>query len=215
MATPSTPNNTIRFPAPLIDFEAAVGETGQDHDTYPAPGGQARYDWMRLFLIGLLAQQSSYEEPSQYRQGTPWFDLNTFSLKIRSGDAWVSYAEAIALTEPDTNGQIVTLKSWYDSVQSLLVGLGTPVFFTGRCTADNTTTITIPAALQSAIGAESRVFLYINGTLVSPLACGLVGSPSPTTIRLSGLSLSSGDTFIADIRQVPNSTFHTSSVTAP
>lgn len=215
MTTPSTPNNTIRYPAPLIDFAADVGETGQDHDTYPAPGGQARYDWMRLTLIGLLAQQSSYEEPTQFRDGTPWFDLNTLTLKIRSGDAWVSYADAVALTEPDTNGDVVTLQSWYDSVQATLAGLGTPVVFTGRCTADNTTVVTIPETLRAGLGSESRVFMHINGVLVSPLACSLVGTPTPSSVRLSGLSLSAGDTFIVDIRRIPASTFHSTSVTAP
>ena len=214
MTIPSTPNNAIRYPAPLIDFVADVGETGQDHDSYPAAGGQARYDWMRMTVIGLLAQQSSYTEPTQFREGTPWFDLNTSTLKIRSGDAWVPYADAIALTEPDTNGEVVTLQNWYDSVQAILTSLGTPVVFTGRCTADNTTTITIPEALRSVLGAESRVFLYINGSLVSPLACSLIGTPS-SSVRLSGLSLSAGDTFVVDIRQIPESTFHPTGITAP
>ncbi len=208
------PDNRIRFPSSRIDFTVDVGETGQDHDAYPAAGGQARYDFMRLFLIGLLSQQSSFDEPSQFREGTPWFDLNTSTTKIRSGNAWVPLAEAIALTEPDTDGNVISLANWYTAVQDLLTGLAPEIVFSGVCNADNITTIEVPETLQSNLAADSRVFMYINGLLVKPTSTALIGSP-PTTIRLSGLSLSSGDTFTAIIRRVPAATFYGSSVVVP
>lgn len=210
----SIPDHRIRFPSTRIDFDTDVGVTGQDHDSYPAPGSQARYDHQRLFLIGLLANQSSSAAPSEYREGTLWFDLNTSTLRIRSGDAWVPAAEALALTEPDTNGDVVTLASWYESLQPTLTGLAPEVVFAGHCTA-STTTIPIPSGLQSSLDSSSRVFLYINGQLVSPLKVSLIGSPNPTTVKLSGVSLSASDEFVVNIRKITSPTYYTSTVVAP
>jgi hypothetical protein len=208
------PDNRIRFPAPRIDFNTDVGLTGQDHDDYPQPSGQARYDHLRLFLIGLLSQQSSFDEPSQFREGTPWFDLNTSTLKIRSGNAWVPLAQTISLTEPDTEGNVVSLADWYVAVQDLLAGLAPEIVFSGVCNADNITTVEVPETLRSNLAVNSRVFMYINGLLVKPISTSLIGSP-PTTIRLSGLSLSNGDTFTVIIRRVPATTFYGPNVVVP
>lgn len=91
-------DNRIKFPATAIDF-SEVGVTGQDHDNYPAGSQQARYDWMRMVIIGLLSCQSSAIEPTQYRDGTWWFDLSTLSMKIRVGEAWEPAAKVLALAE--------------------------------------------------------------------------------------------------------------------
>lgn len=208
------PDNRIRFPSTRINFTDDVGNTGQDHDDYPAAGGQARFDWMRMFLVGLLSCQSSYDEPSQYREGTLWFDLNTHTLKIRSSDAWVSAAAAIGLTPPATDGSVVSLADWYTAVQDLLVGLAPEIVFSGQCNANSITTIEVPAPLQTNLATDSRVFMYINGLLVRPTAVSIIGSP-PTTIRLSGLSLSDGDTFTVIIRRIPSTTFYSPSVVVP
>lgn len=93
------PNNTIRFPAPEIDFDTQVGTTGQDHDNYPSKLTQARYDWMRLVIIGLLSCQSSDQEPTQYRDGTWWFDLGTNTMKIRTGNEWQPAAAVLAVAD--------------------------------------------------------------------------------------------------------------------
>jgi hypothetical protein len=210
----SLPDNRIKFPATKIDFATTVGVSGQDHDSFPAPG-QARYDHMRMFLIGLLAQQASLTEPIQYRDGTPWFDLNTFSLKIRVGTSWVSYADAIALTEPDDDGKVVTLGAWYAAVQATLVNLAPEVVFSGQCNANNVSLVNLPESIQGKLSSDSRVFLYVNGSLVNPHNCTLLGSPTPTTLRLSGVELSNGDTFVAVIRRISSSTFLGSSIVVP
>lgn len=210
-----TPDNRIKLPGPLIDFADDVGTTGQDHDDYPAPGTQARYDHQRLYLIGLLAQQSSFSEPSQYRDGTPWFDLNTLTLRIRRENSWISYADAIALTEPDSNNDVITLSAWYEAVQELLSGLSPEIVFSGRCTVNNTTVITIPESIRTNLVSDSRVFFYINGILVRPDNCTIIGSPTPTTIRLSGTALNNGDEFTVNIRRITGATFLTSNVVVP
>ena len=60
---PNIQDNRLQFPPTLIDFVNVVGETGQAHDNFPEPG-QARYDWMRMAIIGLLSLQSSALPPT-------------------------------------------------------------------------------------------------------------------------------------------------------
>jgi len=112
------PDNRIRIQSSLIDFDDDVGTTGQDHDSFPEPG-PARYDTMRMFLIGLLAHQASYDEPTNFRKGTIWLDLNTFTLSIRSGDGaagteWSDLSDAIQVSSG------LSLKDWFDAVSGSL-----------------------------------------------------------------------------------------------
>lgn len=209
-----TRDNRIRFPAARIDFENDVGVVGQDHDDYPAAGGQARYDWMRMFLIGLLSCQSSETAPTQCREGTLWFDLTTNSMKVYSGGEWVDLAATIALTEADSDGNVLSLATWYSQANTLLSGLAAEIVFSGTCTSDGITTIAVPSSLQSGLESDSRVFLYINGSLVKPTSATLIGNPL-STIRLSGVSLSADDSFTVVIRRVPSSTFYGTNVVVP
>jgi hypothetical protein len=165
-------------------------------------------------LIGLLAQQASFQPPTQFRDGSPWFDLNTFTLKIRLGTEWVPYAHVLGLTDPDQDGKVVTLADWYTAVQDVLKGLSPEVVFSGKCNANGIDAVSIPASVRSSLNAESRVFLYINGSLVDPHNCSLIGNP-PTTLKLSNLSLSQGDTFVVIIRRISSTTFLGASVSVP
>ena len=76
------PDNRLQFPPTRIDFDTQVGITGQAHDLFPGPNQQPRFDWLLCWFIALLANQSSFDEPTQYREGTLWFDLNLNALKI-------------------------------------------------------------------------------------------------------------------------------------
>ena len=117
------PDNRIRLSSSKIDFENDVGIASQDHDDYPPPQGQARFDHMRMFLIGVLSQQSSYDEPTQKRDGTPWFDLNTFQLKIWTQNSWQSYASVLALAEDSEGNVTETLATWYSTIADTLSDL--------------------------------------------------------------------------------------------
>jgi hypothetical protein len=117
----SLPDNRIRLSAPLIDFVNDVGETGKSHDSFP-DAGQARYDHLRSYLIGLLSNQASYTEPTEFRLGSLWFDINSNSLKIRNnsgaiinyaGTSWDSLADAILLDAG------LTLTQWYQQIKVL------------------------------------------------------------------------------------------------
>lgn len=203
------PDNRIRLPAGLIDFAADVGIVSQDHDSYPPPQGQARYDHMRMVLIGLLAQQASFDEPTQYRNGTPWFDLNMNMLKIRSEGAWVNYSEVIPLGEADTEGNYLTLADWFNTTNAALSSFAQEIVFNGVSTSNGVTDITIPESLRPFIFTDTRCFLYLNGLMVDPRDCAFIGD---STIKLSNISLSVNDEFTAIIRRVPNSTFYAPTV---
>ncbi len=205
------PDNRIRLPAVKIDFDTEVGTTSQDHDTYPAPQAQARYDHMRMYLIGLLSQQSSYSEPTQKRDGTPWFDLNTLALKIWLNGEWQLYSAVIPLT---VGTQTLTLADWYATVNESLVSLAPEVVFGGK--ADSVTSdITIPSALRSALYDDSRAFIVVNGTSIDPRSVTFIGSPTPTIIRMANHELEANDEFYVTIRRVPVTTFSTSDVIVP
>jgi hypothetical protein len=163
------PDNRMRFPAPPIDFEDDVGDTGQDHDSFPEPG-QARYDWMRMAVIALLSNQSSFNEPVNYRVGTPWLDLNTWTLKIRTGDGvkgteWSDFSEVIQVTDG------VTLKSWFEAISSdladrlvsteeLIAALGH--FFTADVSGNITSFV-----MASPGGVRYKVTMSDTGVLVT------------------------------------------------
>lgn len=206
------PDNRVRLSATKIDFINDVGVASQDHDNYPPPQGQARFDHMRMFLIGLLAQQSSYDEPTEYRDGTPWFDLNTLTLKIRSGGEWKHIAESINL---ETDANVVRLSDWYESVNSLVISNTPELFFGGTCTSNGISVINIPVALQDKIYADSRVFLTVNGTAIDPREIDLIGSPNPTQLSLNTVELETNDTFFVSIRRIQAANFISNNVVVP
>ncbi len=199
------PDNRVRLPSSKIDFATDVGITSQDHDNYPSPGGQARFDHMRMFLIGLLSQQSSYDAPTEYRDGTPWFDLNSLSLKIWKNNSWEPYSDVIQLEEG------ITLQDWYLSATASLSSISPELFFAGKSNI-NSSSIPIPSSLQSQISSDSRAFITINGLALDPREVSFVGTPNPTTIQLTTIELEPNDAFQVNIRRVPSTTFVTQNV---
>ncbi len=199
-------DNRILIQADRIDFEGVVGLTGQDHDDYPAPGTQTRYDTMRSYLIGLLCHQSSVDAPTQYREGTLWFDLSTLTFKVRRDDAWCLLSEAISVFA-DTSGTL-TLKDWYDYATPILAGASPEITFTGTA-ATAATTIAIPASLRSGLTVESRPFVYVEGLLLDPVLTEL---DNPNITIPSAMTI--GDKFTVIIKRIPDSSFYTTPITA-
>jgi hypothetical protein len=199
------PDNRIRYQAPEINFETEVGITSQDHDQYPAPDTQARYDHMRMTLIGLLSQQSSYYEPNEHRDGTPWFDLNTMQLKIRMYNQWLPYSDAIVL-END-----ITLTDWVRAVADGLASLAPEITFNGNCASNNTTIIPIPESLRDYLYPDSRAFVHKNGLLLDPRYTQITGS----VIFLSDQILNSGDKFTVSIRRIISEVWYQQDVNIP
>lgn len=190
-------DNRIRLPAGPIDFTNDVGLTGQDHDTYPASGQQARYDWMRLYLIGLLSNQSGEAEPTQYRVGTIWYDLAALSLKVRQsvvdGSSWAEISEAIALG--DTN-----LKDWYEIANDIILSNAPTMVFGGNSNNNSVVLIPIPTSIQpNIVSGRTRPFVYINGILVDPKNSVI----ETTNVRLlNGDSLNNGDRYTVEFKNI-------------
>lgn len=208
------PDGRIRFPALAIDFGSDVGLSGGNHDNYPPAGGQARYDHMRMVIIGLLSQQASYDEPTEYRDGTPWFDLNEGILKIRFNGTWTPFSQVISVQQNASGENTKTLAQFYSELEAALVNLSSEVVYNGTASADGVTSIPIPTSLRNYIYSNSRPFVHINGLLIDPRNTTIAPGVTPTTIALIGVTMNTGDTFTVTIRRIPDATFHTATVTA-
>ena len=190
-------DNRIQFPPTEVDFDGVVGTTGQDHDTFPAPGQPPRFDWMRSVIIGLLANQSSDDPPTQYRVGTLWFNRTKQALFIWDGSAFVSVASHIAMME-STDGTILSLADWFLLVQDKLESIQPRITFSGYCLANNAQIIPVPEAVRDEIEYVYELLhplVYINGMLVDPrLTSFSVGCPTSVVLR-DPANLSKDDRF--------------------
>lgn len=200
----AAPDNSIRFPGPKIDFANDVGLTGQDHDNVPSPG-VARYDHMLIWLIGLLANQSSTSEPTQYREGTLWFDKNIDIMKLYNNGSFDTIAKYISLADN------VTLQTWYNQLSSYLETFGPEITFSGAATGA-TNSITIPESLRQYVSSTTRCYLYINGLLKDPRKISIQNA---TTINFTDFSLANGDEFTVILKAISSSYFYTTTVSVP
>jgi hypothetical protein len=210
---PSIPDNRLQLPAPKIDFTDDVGTTGQDHDDYPPPQGQARFDHLRMYLISLLANQSSYDPPTQYRDGTVWFDLKDSTLKIRSNNVWAQISDAISVQQFGGLSNL-SLTQFANQVLQILPTITPDIVYNGVCTNNHVSIIPIPAELRASVGSQSRSFVYINGMLLDPRNTALQPGVDPSQIVLIDRQMSIGDTFTVNIRYVPTATFYLPTVAA-
>tara|TARA_R110000751_G_scaffold67485_3_gene137772 strand:+ start:203 stop:817 length:615 start_codon:yes stop_codon:yes gene_type:complete len=198
------PDQRIRLTATKVDFTNDVGTTGQAHDSFPAPG-QARFDHMRMFLIGLLSNQASYDEPLQYRDGTIWFDLNTNAFKVNIGGNWKLISDAVNIDPTDTT---VTLSSWYETVNSVIQGFIPEVTFSGDATS---TTNLIPIPVSLGTSNLNRCFVWVNGLLLDPRKCEISGE----SVRLINSTVKSGDRYTIVLKKMLAADFYTPDTSAP
>ena len=200
-------DNRLVLPPIKIDF-GKVGVTGQDHDNYPAPA-QARYDHMRMYLIALLSQQSSPNQPTQYREGTPWLDISGTvpQLKINLGGQWVPYSNAMVL---DNGLSAISLTDWYAQSSALLASLAPDITFSGSATGP-TSSITVPGPVLGSLRTNSRPFVHVNGLLLDPRSTTIENS----VIQLGQGQMRLGDRFSVMIRGIPTQNFYVPDVPAP
>lgn len=191
MAVPEF-DNRLRFSSTEINFDDDVGVTGQTHDTYPAPGQQPRYDWMRMFLIALLSCQSSDTPPSQKRTGTIWFKRDLPGYMAWNGTAWVPLADLLKLGDSTDD---VTLSAWYTSVEHRIASIVPKVTWGGRSVNQNVTVIPVPTAAQGVVTEEMRPIVYINGVQVDPRYSRFTPGCPNTVELLCGTKLNAGDRF--------------------
>ena len=158
------PDFRIKFPSDKIDFDEDVfagAPDGQDINDFPSPG-QARYDWMRMAIIGLLANQASIEEPTNYKIGTIWFHLADNFYKYYDGNNWEEIAKAIKIND-------ISLYDWSEIVQQSVGRVTQTASFSGKSDANNVAEIDIPMdALDAAAYENNHPILFKNQLLIDP-----------------------------------------------
>lgn len=210
------PDNRLRLPPTKISFGNNISDdaptVNQDHDDFPEPG-QARYDHMRMYLIALLAHQSSEfsDMPSEGRTGSIWFpsDLGFFFYTDDNANTWKTIADAVGLTidESDpTDGEHLSLSEWFAEAQPKLEGLRPKMTWSGHAANSGLVSIPVPESLQdilTPIKDDVRPLVYINGALVDPRNCNFSGCAD--VVELSGnVELSKNDDFTVIVEKFDN-----------
>lgn len=186
-------DNRFQFPITEVDFNV-VGLTGQAHDNYAEPGTLPRYDWMRSIVLGLLANQASLTEPSQFRPGTIHFDLNTLLYKsIQSGQTFGDLSKCI-----ETIGE--SLYDWSQDIEEKRAAFQSSGTFSGVA-HDATDVINLPENLQAIATGLNKPYLFKNGKIVDPSLLQF-NEGCPVCIELSGDAvLEADDTFTVFIKR--------------
>lgn len=218
-------DNRIRFSTSAIDFLNDVGLTQQTHDTYPSPNTQARYDWMRMYLIGLLSNQSSCNQPSQYRPGTMWYQMDC----PNTGNGYYKAYDCVADTFSDLANHIkafdgpsgaVDLASFIASTRLSLGAitdtsgaLDVEIILHGSVTSAATNEIIIPAELQARLGSDYIPYVFFQNDAAKTVTIPFPGmtlipldeitlSPAYDKITLLNIFLTDGDKYLVSFRRV-------------
>jgi hypothetical protein len=186
-------NNIIKYPvSEEVDFINDVGLTGQDHDNYAEPGTHPRYDWMRMIILGLLANQASREEPTEYRPGTLHYNLNDFFYKCMKDANFEDLAKCIKITK--------SLYEWAAEIEEKRKRFIQSGVFSGIAHAKSNV-INIPRNLQNISKLPNKPYLFKNGKIVNPSLVRF-NTSCPVAIELSGnASLNAEDIFTVFIKQ--------------
>ena len=158
------PDYRIRFSSALIDFDRDVHRgmlRGHQIENWPEPG-QARYDWMRMVVLGLLSNQASVDPPINYREGTLWYSLLDNFFKYFNGIDFVDLANGIKINDID-------LVDWADRIDDVAKKLSDTGTFSGVVDRIRIDSIDIPNHLISVASDDlNRPFVYADGLLVDP-----------------------------------------------
>lgn len=182
----SDEDNRIQLPPTPVDF-SVFGTTGQAHDTFPAPGQQPRYDWMRAVLIGLLANQASSDEPTQFRTGTLWYNKSTDAIMVYNGTEWANLAAAILLKLTDESEEGETLTEFYRSTMDRLSSVYPRYTYSGVISTAAPTYLPVPESISTPLAAYVSVLrpiIWVNGLLIDPRLYDLTTN-CPCIINLS------------------------------
>lgn len=187
-------DNRFQFPeSSEIDFINDVGLTGQDHDNYAEPGTLSRFDWMRMIILGLLANQASREKPTQYRPGTLHYNLEAFFYECVKDGNFESLSKCIEIMN-------LSLYDWSQIIEAKRERFQPSGVFSGIARS-KASTISIPINLQSIAKSPNRPYLFKNGKITDP-ALAQFNSGCPVAVELSGnATLQTDDVFTVFIRQ--------------
>lgn len=201
--TTSDGDNRIRLDMTPIDF-SVTDDVDQLHSKYPGPNTQARYDFMRSYLIGLLSNQSSNEdeEPVEKRVGTFWFNKTIEMLLLYSKEGsfealskFISVETSTEDEDGDITTEVITLQSLLDNIASTLSFAGPKVGWSGVFTNDESQYIPIPAEYQGyAALSGMRAFVHINGLYIDPRKT-IINENNFSQIQLIGVDVKAAQEF--------------------
>lgn len=206
-------DNRIDFTEFPVDF-VRMGTTGQAHDNYPAPNTQARFDLMRQFLIGLLANQATDEEangePFEKRTGTLWFKKKAKLLDIFNGNGFDSLAKYIGVEvseeseETEEGETLVSIRTVQDVLDELLSSqqfVAPNVIWSGFFTEDSDGDIPIPDEfLGYALLPNVGPIVHLDGLLVDPRRSNII-SGNPAYVNIS-VSVESGQSYTVMLQHI-------------
>jgi len=198
-------DNRIRLDQTPVDFTAA-DDVDQLHSDYPNPNTQARFDFMRSFLIGLLSHQSSSgeDEPFEKRIGTTWFNKTLGLMLLYDGEEFDSISKYLSVESADDEGTVgmSSLQSIIDDIMSSLAFTGPKVVWSGVFTADEVDSIPIPIEFQEYSATNGmQAFVYIEGLLVDPRKT-IIDSQTPNQINLVGVNSEPNQTFTVKLEKI-------------
>lgn len=184
-------NNQIRFPVNEIDFRNDVGITDQSHDLYPDDGQFTRYDWMRIIILGLLSNQSGFNQPINFRPGSLWYDM--YEFMSHNGNDFESIINHVKVGDNSL--------SHFANLTNNAMNINKPsVIFSGLANID-TNLIRIPPKIHHIISDGVHPFLYKNGKLIDPNLTSFVYIP--VSVKCTGDAvLSENDKFTVIIKGI-------------
>jgi hypothetical protein len=178
----------MKFPVTEVDFVNDVGTTGQLHDDYPAPLTSPRFDWMRMELMGLLANQSAFGHPMNHRIGTIHYNLNDNAYESSDGTTFLPISSFIKAADSD-------LANWSQDVENAISWNKLKMIFGGYA-IQRSKVIKVPESIQSYVSQSTRITFYKNGKIIEPNGI-TISSGCPVCLNLSGDSiLKTSDKFI-------------------
>lgn len=160
-------DNRIRLDETPVNFSRTT-QTGQLHDSFPLPRTQARYDQIRSYLIGLLANQSSEEPPFETRTGALWFNTKINALMINVDDNWVNLDQVVMVNDGTDEDTVITLSDFATEVRASLQYVAPRIVYGGFFTR-GVNNIPIPEKYQGFANMQNmQPFLYVDGLLIDP-----------------------------------------------
>jgi hypothetical protein len=188
MMTTDSGDNRIRLDQTPVD-DSVRDKTGDLHDDYPSPNNAARYDFMQSYLIGLLSNQSSEDEPLEKHPGMTWFNKQTLMLMLYWDEAFNNLSNYIGVDTEDIDSEETVTRSLQDVLTEILGALqfvGPRVIWSGVFTTDEANEIPIPDDYQGyAAMPGMKPLVYLDGLLLDPRTT-IIQPGNNTTIFITG-----------------------------
>lgn len=191
-----TGDNRIRLDQTPVDF-SVTDDVDQNHSSYPSGNTVPRFDLMRSYLIGLLSNQSSDNEPLEKRIGTFWFNKDKGNIFIYNGEEWDLLSKYISVES------FGNLQSAIDNIMSFIAFVGPKVVWSGVFTSDEVNSIPVPEEFQeyttSVVGMQP--FVFVDGLLIDPRKT-IINEQTPVQIDLIGVDVKPNQEFTVKLEKV-------------